>query len=218
VFSTFYHLVFIAAVFVTVAPGAFGTPPDSDAATELRTEYEVLSTAFAETVPGGRPIEPATGSLLYIAPDQYTPAGANDDAYRDARHKYADSLFELAKRAADAGQLSLAFGWATEAVCENPDHDGARRVLGYHQREGRWLTPWAIRMAAAGQTWHPKYGWIAPDDLPRYEAGERLDGSHWIDADTDAARHANIEDGWQVRTDHFLVTSNHSLQAAVSLA
>ena len=49
----------------------------------------------------------------------------------------------LAKRAAEAGQLSLAFEWATEAVRENPDHAEARRVLGYELVDGKWLTPFA---------------------------------------------------------------------------
>ena len=34
----------------------------------------------------------------------------------------------------------------------------------------------------------------------------------------DAARHADIKNGWQVRTDHFLVTTNHSLAAGAELA
>ena len=73
-------------------------------------------------------------------------------SYRAQRNKYADALFELAKRAAEAGQLSLAFEWATEAVRENPDHADARRVLGYELHDGQWLTPFAKRMVDAGKT------------------------------------------------------------------
>ena len=54
--------------------------------------------------------------------------------------------------------------------------------------------------------------------LPRYEAGERLVGGNWITAEADAARHSDMKNGWQVRTDHFLVTTNHSLEAAAELA
>ncbi|MGD9633810.1 MAG: DUF1570 domain-containing protein [Pirellulales bacterium] len=118
--------------------------------------------------------------------------------YHAARTEYADKLFELAKRAADAGQLSLAFEWATEAVRENPDHADARRALGYEQHDGHWLTPYAKRMILAGRHWDPNAGWIAAEDAGK----ERPPG----------------RDGWQVRTDNFLVVSNDSQQAAAELA
>ncbi len=37
-------------------------------------------------------------------------------------------------------------------------------------------------------------------------------------AEADAARHADIRHGWALRTDHFLVTTNHSLAAGAELA
>jgi hypothetical protein len=73
-------------------------------------------------------------------------------------------------------------------------------------------------MADAGKQWHPKFGWLAPTDVARYESDERLVGSRWISADEDADRHREMKKGWQVRTDHFLVTTNHSLEAGVELA
>jgi hypothetical protein len=192
--------------------------PSVVAAKPQAAEYKVLSTEFAASALGWRPEPPATGSLLFIAPDEYAPASRAGDQFRESRDKYADALFELAKRAAAAGQLSLAFQWATETVRENPAHVEARRVLGYELHDGQWFTPYGVRMADAGKIWHPKLGWIAAVDLPRYEAGERLVGGRWVSADVDAERHADIQRGWQVRTDHFLVTTNHSLAAAAELA
>ncbi len=96
-----------------------------------------------------------------------TWAEPDGEPFRAARNEYADSLFDLAKRAAEAGQLSLAFEWATEAVRENPDHADARRVLGYEQHDGQWLTPYAKRMVDAGKTWDPRAGWVAADDARR---------------------------------------------------
>ncbi len=169
------------------------------------------------------------------APAQPQPAASNSDAaaastessddtqpwwdkFRQLRREQADALFALAGRAAEAGERSLAFTWATETLRENPDHAGARRVLGYTKSGDQWLTEYGGRMAAAGKTWSAKYGWIAPADVARYDAGERLDGGVWISADDDARRHARLDNGWQVRTDHFLVTTNHSLAAAAGLA
>lgn len=138
------------------------------------------------------------GTLLFVGPDQYTGSESLGEAYRTQRNQYADALFELAKRAADAGQLSLAFEWATETVRENPDHAEARRVLGYEQHDGQWLTPYAKRMVDAGKKWDPHAGWVAKDDA----AKDRKPGKN----------------GWQVRTDNFLVTSNDSLAASADLA
>jgi hypothetical protein len=188
------------------------------AVSELRAEYGVLSAEFAGSVVEWRPGAPATGSLLFVAPDQYTPAEPHGEVQREERHEYADGLFMLARRAADAGQLSLAFQWATEVVRENPDHADARRVLGYEQRDGQWLTPEGAKRADEGETWHSKFGWIPSADAARYQSGERLEDGRWISAETDATRHSDMRNGWRVRTDHFLVTTNHSLEAAAELA
>ncbi len=164
----------------------------------LRGEYERLSSAYAANVPGWRPERPKSGSLLFVAPDKYTGTELNGERYQAQRSEYADALFELAKRAAEAGQLSLALEWSTEAARENPDHAAARRVLGYEQHDGQWLTPFARRMVDAGKQWYPQVGWFTADEASK---GRKLGRG-----------------SWQVRTDHFLVTSNHSQRAAAELA
>lgn len=171
---------------------------ETSEATALKSEYERLSSGYAATVPGWRPAPPASGSLLFVAPDQYTGGKSAGTQYLDVRKAYADKLFGLAKRAAYAGQLSLAFEWATEAVRENPDHAAARRVLGYEQHAGQWLTPYAKRMVTAGKRWDPQTG--------------------WVDGDAPASASKPGKNGWQVRTDNVLVTSNDSRAAAADLA
>jgi hypothetical protein len=189
-----------------------------EAAAELQAEHARLTAEAAASEPGWRPKQPATGSLVFIAPDQYSGSSASGAEVSDARKKRAEALFDLAKRAADAGQWSLAYQWVTEAVRENPDNADGRRVLGYELHGGQWLTPFAARMVDAGKVWDPRFGWIGADDVARYEKGERLVGKQWVTAAVDAARRTRIEDSWQVRTDHFLVTSNESLEAAAGLA
>jgi hypothetical protein len=73
-------------------------------------------------------------------------------------------------------------------------------------------------MADSGKMWHAKYGWISAADEPRYDSGQRLVDGRWISAGADAQRHREMKNGWQLRTDHFLITTNHSLQAAAELA
>ena len=181
----------LVAAAILAPPVSAGPHPGA----ELRAEYERLSTEYAQTAPGWRP---DSGSLLFVAPDQYSGAEPNGERYRAARNKYADTVFELAKQAAEAGQLSLAFEWATEAVRENPDHADARRVLGYELVDGQWLTPFAKRMVDAGKRWDPQRGWIAAGDAQKEQKPTKS--------------------GWQARTDHFLVTSNYSQAAAAELA
>lgn len=129
-----------------------------------------------------------------------------------------DELFAEARGAAETGDVSRAFQLAACTLIENPDHAEARRVLGYELVDGQWLTPYAKKQHDAGRTWNVKYGWIEPADLSRYEQGERRAGRRWLSAEADRKLHEHIDRGWQIRTDHFLVTTNHSLEAGVELA
>jgi hypothetical protein len=177
---------------------------------DLQTKYDSLSREYAAANSEWRPQAPPSGAILFIAPDEYSPATVVGEAPRDARAKYASALFDLTRQAADAGQLSLAFQWATETLREDPDHAEARRVLGYEQRDGQWLTAYGVKMYDAGKHWEPKRAWVAVDAKasPSNETSER----------SEVARHADIKNGWQVRTDHFLVITNHSLSAGAELA
>lgn len=179
---------------------------------DLQAQYRQLSGRFDHAANDWRSNALPPGSVLFVAPDQYGLATGEVTKANDARLRYADALFGLAKRAADAGQMSLAFQWVTEAVRENPDHAEGRRVLGYEQRDGRWLTAYGVKMFDAGKVWDAKRGWVAIKDAD----GGAPESS--VNSQAEAARHADIKNGWQVRTDHFLVTTNHSLAAGAELA
>jgi hypothetical protein len=207
---------FASAILLLICGAAPAVRAATDVA-ELQAQYCTLSQEFAAANPEWRPKAPATGSLLFIAPDEYSPESKAADAVSEARTKYAAALFDLAKQAADAGQLSLAFQWATETLRENPDHAEARRVLGYERRDGQWLTPYGVKMREAGKVWNAKLGWNAAGGAKPPFDKLRAQGQA-ADDKADAARHADIKNGWQVRTDHFLVTTNHSLAAGAELA
>jgi hypothetical protein len=215
-FINWRRIAVVPIVIGICAPHVVQAKPQ--AAAELQAEYERLTAEAVKSDPGWRPKQPATGSIVFVAPDQYSGGAESSGPVDDARRVRADALFDLAKRAAEADQLSLAYQWTTEAVRENPDHVDARRVLGYEQHKGQWLTAYAKRMVDVGKVWDPRFGWIAAENVSRYEKGERLVGQQWVTAEVDAARRTKMEDGWQVRTDHFLVTSNKSLEAAAEMA
>jgi hypothetical protein len=210
------HCFRFAATVLLVSVGPQSAWAEPQTAQDLSREYGKLGQQF--TVGVWRPAAPATGTVVFIAPDQFTLTAQESGHSFDRRKQYADRLFELAERAAEMGQLSLAFQWANETLYANPDHANGRRVLGYVRYGGRWLTPYGGRMAAAGKSWHPKFGWIASADVARYDAGERFVDGRWISAEAHTARHSSLKNGWQIRTDHFLITTNHSLETAAELA
>lgn len=156
------------------------------------------------------------GELLFVAPDIYSPGTSSDR--RELDREAADKLFERSRQACAEGDIGMALQWATRAVREDPDHADARRVLGYRRIGDTWAGNYAARRLERGEVWHRQFGWIRPADLPRWEAGERPLGKRWITAAEDARRHATIDDGWQLRTDHFLVVTDDSIEAAADLA
>jgi hypothetical protein len=134
------------------------------------------------------------------------------------RRAQAEALFQLAERALAAHQAPLAYELVRQTVRENPDHARARAILGYERVAGHWVTAYGARRLAAGQVFNAKYGWIAAADVARYDAGRRNNHGVWISSEEDARQHANIKSGWHVETEHYLVTTNHSLEAGVKLA
>ncbi len=134
------------------------------------------------------------------------------------RRKQADALFGLARRAAKQRERVLAYHLVLATVRENPDHEDARRALGYRHVEGRWLTRFEADKHKAKQLWHERFGWIAADRVARYERGERFYRGSWIGRRQEHRIRSHMTRGWRIPTEHFVVTTNHSLESGVQLA
>jgi len=143
-----------------------------------------------------------------------------DRRFRAARNEQADALFQLARSAIRSNRASLAYELALDAARENPDHEAARRLLGFRQFQGHWRTPYEIDKLRKGSIWHERFGWLPRAHVDRYEQGERYleREKRWISAADDAKRHASISTGWDVETEHYVIRTNHSLEAGVELA
>lgn len=179
-----------------------------------RPRITVLSASlFGLVLAGMASAEPWMGQFIYIVPDVYSPSGEITP-----RAASAEALFADAQRAAEAGESSRAFELATLTLHADPEHAAARHVLGYESVEGEWLTPYQATQRGRGYRWDGRFGWLRPEELARYEVGERRDGRRWLSAEEDAAARTDINDGWTVRTDHFVVRTNHSLEAGARLA
>ncbi|MCH2113635.1 MAG: hypothetical protein MK171_01800 [Pirellulales bacterium] len=164
----------------------------------------------------GLPTQTSTtfGQRLYVAADVCTEH--KPPTHRDVAE--AASLYQQARVACEQGDVGAALKLVGCALAADPDHAGARRVLGYGRSGNAWAGRYAARRLERGEIWHPEFGWIWAEDRPRWEAGERRLGDRWISESDDNRRHKAIAAGWQIRTDHFRVVTNHSRQAAAQLA
>ena len=165
---------------------------------------------------------------LPILPDKVGTPKPPDDAsetvgqwherFWKMRQQQAGVLYDLARRAIREHQPSLAYQLVLDAVREYPDHEGARRVLGYQKYHNEWHTPYEIRKLRADLVWNEKFGWLNKVNVPRYERGERLSGGRWVTEAVDARLHRDIRSGWDIETEHYLIRTDHSIEAAVALA
>lgn len=139
--------------------------------------------------------------------------------FQKLREDQADIYFALAKKAISPRhqQASLAFDLAMGAIHENPDHEQVRRLLGYRKYNDAWCTAYEIQRYRSGHVDDEKFGWIRKGDLARYQAGQRRLGNRWISAEEDAKQRQNIENGWEIESEHYVVKTNHSIEEGVRL-
>lgn len=144
------------------------------------------------------------------------------ERFQSLRRAQAKALFALARTALAQHNVSLAYDLVWETARQNPDHAEARHILGYQSYAGGWHTPWEINTKlSAKQIWTDKYGWILESNLSKYEAGQRPPkvGAKWVSAaDDNRLRQKSIDQGWVITTEHYLVKTDHSLEAGVQLA
>ena len=134
------------------------------------------------------------------------------------RMEYADGLFDLSEQARVNKQPAIAYQLLFDVLRENPDHEPARKILGYKQHDEGWHTPFAISMYQRGNVWHPRFGWLPEDHVGRYESGERHYRGRWFSHQEEERYRGRISSGWRVETEHYMVVTNHSLEAAVELS
>ncbi len=137
---------------------------------------------------------------------------------REQQAHYAADLYRLSRKALSAGYPSYAYALVQEVVRQDPDHQSARRILGYKLRNKEWLTPYAADRLDKGFVWDDLYGWLRKQDVARYRAGQRLYGGHWMSADKEAEIRRDFRHAWHVRTEHYQIHTNVSLERGVEIA
>ncbi len=173
-------------------------------------------------------IVPVNDSSLQLAtlPTQIQPkiptAVSADERYwrTQLRHQsadYAKDLYLMSRRLLKAGYPSYAYKLLLEVAQNDPDHRTARRLLGYERLGEEWVTPFAAQMLRKRYQWHDKFGWLPSSSVERYARGERY-YKGWMSAAKEAELRRDFANAWQIRTDHYLVKTNHSLERGVELA
>ena len=204
----------------------FSDDADRGRISELADECRQLKfVGLADTV--GNWLGPANGGeyRLFRPPARRLTATANASAaeaelfakFIALRTTRAEKLYERARGLA-AKDPSQAYRILWAALRDDPEHVPGRRALGFEPTDEGWFLPFSAQQIKAGRVWHEKFGWIPRDDVERYEKGERRVGKAWITAQEDIKRHADIRRGWKIETDHYIVTTNHSLEEGARLA
>lgn len=147
------------------------------------------------------------------------------------RTERAKEMYSMARAALRAGFPSLAFTMIGDVVRLDPDHKYARSVLGFQlfsdparaddkTYAGEWVTAFEAQMRRGNppQLYDRRFGWIPVASLTRYEQGLRPWRGEWISEVKEAELRRDFRNAWEVRSEHFLVKTNVSLQAGVELS
>ena len=134
------------------------------------------------------------------------------------RKEYAAELDRFASQAVKAGLPSYAYQLVRETAFHDSDHVRARRLLGFVRHKEEWLSPFEADKLKKNSVWTEQWGWLPKTHVARYQKGERLNGIRWVSAERDEELRREFSKGWEIRTEHYLLKTNLSLEQGVALA
>ncbi len=183
-----------------------------EAAAEIRRAAEPIDTTELRLAPLPRQTQPPLNANL-----------APDERYwrtqlRAQSQDYATELYALSRQALNAGHVSFALDLVREIVLHNSDHAAARKILGFVRAGDEWVSAFEAQKLKKNEVWTSEFGWLPKSHVEKYERGERYYNRRWIPAAKEATYHANFDEGWEIRTEHYLVRTNHSFERGVDLA
>ena len=151
------------------------------------------------------------------------PGVTGDERYwqtqlRNLETEYAKDLYMQSRGALNQGFPSYAYNLVREAAIHDSDHPQVRRILGFVRMGNEWVTPFAFsQMKLKGNVWHEEFGWLPRSYVERYIGGERNFQGRWISAEKEKERRRDFNSAWEVRTDHYLIKTNVSLEKGVEM-
>jgi hypothetical protein len=139
---------------------------------------------------------------------------------RSRQQDFAKDLYVLSRRALDAGHVSFSIDLVREVLLHDSDHPTARKILGFVRNNNRdeWVSAFEKEKLKRKEVWTDQFGWLPRDSVDRYQRGERFYNRRWISAASEAEIRHEFSNAWEVRTEHYLVKTNHSLERGVEVA
>ncbi|MBL4884402.1 MAG: DUF1570 domain-containing protein [Planctomycetaceae bacterium] len=137
--------------------------------------------------------------------------------YQNISEDYANDLYSLAAKALKSPSPTFGFQLINLTLIINPDHTKARSMRGYIRQGNEWMTPFERDQLRSAKVKHPRFGWIKKSYVERYEAGERFINKNWVSATKEAEIRRDFSKAWVIRTEHFQIKTNHSLEKGVEL-
>jgi hypothetical protein len=152
------------------------------------------------------------------------PAGITGDERHwrtQLRHlddEYAKDLYMQSRAALRQGFPGYAYNLVREAALHDPDHLQVRKILGFVRLGNEWVTPFAFNQTKVkGNVWHEQFGWLPKSHVEKYIAGERNFKGRWITAEKEKELRRDFSAAWEIRTDHYLIKTNVSLERGVEM-
>lgn len=136
---------------------------------------------------------------------------------RKTQKDYAKDVYLSSRRALKAGHFSFAYQLLHEVAVHDSDHRSARRLLGFQRYGDQWMTPFAANMQRRRQQWHDKFGWLPTTHIDKYKNGQRFLRNKWVSAEKEAEYRRDFRHAWQIRTEHYEIKTNVSLEEGVEL-
>jgi hypothetical protein len=137
---------------------------------------------------------------------------------RRRQQDYAKELFLLSRRAVLAEHVNYALDLIHEVLLQDGDHLKARNILGYVRSGDEWMSAFDAQMRKDKKVWTDEFGWIREDHVDRYRQGQRYYDKHWVSKDKADQEHSQFKNAWEVKTEHYVVRTNHSLEKGAALA
>ena len=137
---------------------------------------------------------------------------------RTYRKAFAVELDKLALQAVKGGLPSYAYQLIREVAFHDSDHARARRLLGFVRHKDEWVSPFEATKLKNKEVWTTQWGWLPAAHVARYEKGERFNANRWVTAKRDNDLRSDFSKCWEIRTEHYLLKTNFSLERGVALA
>ncbi|MBI3860785.1 MAG: hypothetical protein HY290_02695 [Planctomycetia bacterium] len=131
---------------------------------------------------------------------------------------HAKELYALSRQALFDDHVSFSLDLVREILLHDSDNVAARRILGFVRSGDEWVSAFEARMRKEKKVWTDNFAWLPEDQVERYQQGKRYTNRRWISAEKDADLHRDFANAWEIKTEHYRVRTNHSLEKGADLA